>query len=266
MASFMQSWLEKIGRRLAVKLSRPIPGYHPYTPSDYKTLCKTLVAGDVLLVEGDTHLSGTIKYLTQSTWSHAAFYIGDAMPAPTDGSEHPRLIEVLVTEGCIASPLSKYQNYNTRICRAASLTDADRAALVAFMIGKIGLQYDMHNIFDLLRYFFPAPPVPVIWRRQLLSVGSGDPTRAICSSLIAQAYHSINYPILPNITLSGKMGDYARNQIFHIRDHSLFAPRDFDLSPYFEVIKPTIRGGFDHRKVVWGSSAPPQLDAPKTIL
>jgi hypothetical protein len=80
------------------------------------------------------------------------------------------------------------------------------------------------------------------------------------------AYQSINYPILPNITLSGKMGDYAREQIFHIRDHSLYAPRDFDLSPYFEVVKPTIRGGFDHRKLVWDSSAQPQLDAPKTKL
>jgi hypothetical protein len=262
----VQSGLEKIGRRLAEKLSRPIPGYHPYTPSDYKTLCATLVPGDILLVEGDTRLSSTIKYLTQSTWSHAALYVGDAMPAPADGTEKPRLIEVLITEGCIAVPLSKYQNYNTRICRAVSLTDADRATLVAFMIGKIGLQYDMHNIFDLLRYFLPTPPVPTIWRRKMLSIGSGDPTRAICSSLIALAYQSINYPILPNITLSGKMGDYAREQIFHIRDYSLYAPRDFDLSPYFEVVKPTIRGGFDHRKLVWDSTASPQLDAPKTNL
>ena len=32
----------------------------------------TLQPGDVLLVEGNNHISGVIKYLTQSTWSHAA--------------------------------------------------------------------------------------------------------------------------------------------------------------------------------------------------
>ena len=32
--------------------------------------------GDILLVEGNQRVSSAIKYLTQSTWSHAAFYLG----------------------------------------------------------------------------------------------------------------------------------------------------------------------------------------------
>jgi hypothetical protein len=36
-----------------------------------------------------------------------------------------------------------------------------------------------------------------------------------------------------------------------VRHHSLFAPRDFDVSPYFEVIKPTIEAGFDYQSLVW---------------
>ncbi|HEY7458830.1 MAG TPA: lipo-like protein, partial [Xanthobacteraceae bacterium] len=32
---------------------------------------------------------------------------------------------------------------------------------------------------------------------------------------------------------------------------SLFAPRDFDISPYFAIVKPTIEAGFDYRKVGW---------------
>ncbi|MDH5528762.1 MAG: lipo-like protein [Paracoccaceae bacterium] len=253
MGTETETFLDKIGRLLARKLSTQISGYHPYTPSDFHTLCETLLPGDILLIEGDTRISKAIKYLTQSTWSHSAFYIGDALPAPSDGSERPRLIEVMLADGCIAVPLSKYETYNTRICRAANLTDAERAEIVAFMIGKIGLKYDLHNIFDLLRYFFPTPPVPVRWRRRMLAVGSGDPTRAICSSLIAQAFQSIRYPILPNVTVLGEDGDYARREIFHIRHHSLFAPRDFDLSPYFEVVKPTLKKGFDHRSLTWKS-------------
>jgi hypothetical protein len=38
----------------------------------------------------------------------------------------------------------------------------------------------------------------------------------------------------------------------HIRHHSLYTPRDFDLSPYFQIVKPTLVYGFDYKAVVWG--------------
>ena len=251
--------LARLGRRLARKLRADSAGYQPYTPSDFETLCRTLLPGDVLLIEGNERISGAIKYLTQSTWSHAAVFVGDALPKPDDGSERPRLVEVLVGEGCIASPLSKYEKFNTRICRAVGLSDVDREAVVTYMTDRLGLSYDMRNIFDLLRYFFPTPPVPVRWRRRMIAFGSGDPTRAICSSLIAQAFQSIRYPILPTVVIDSNAGDYARNEIYHIRHHSLFAPRDFDLSPFFEVVKPTLVRKFEFRKINWQD--PPQVGA-----
>ena len=91
--------LDRIGRVLAGRLTKRSSGYEPYTPSDYDTLWATLKPGDVLLVEGDQFISASIKYLTQSTWSHAAFYVGHELPRPTDGSERPRLIEVNIGEG-----------------------------------------------------------------------------------------------------------------------------------------------------------------------
>ena len=251
--------LARLGRRLARKLRAESAGYQPYTPSDFETLCRTLLPGDVLLIEGNERISGAIKYLTQSTWSHAAVFVGDALPEPDDGSERPRLVEVLVGEGCIASPLSKYEKFNTRICRAVGLSDVERDAVVTYMTDRLGLSYDMRNIFDLLRYFFPTPPVPVRWRRRMIAFGSGDPTRAICSSLIAQAFQSIRYPILPTVVIDSNAGDYARNEIYHIRHHSLFAPRDFDLSPFFEVVKPTLVRKFEFRKINWQD--PPQVGA-----
>jgi len=39
--------------------------------------------------------------------------------------------------------------------------------------------------------------------------------------------------------------------LLHIRHHSLFAPRDFDISPYFRVVKPTLEIGFDFRALHW---------------
>ena len=124
---------------------------------------------------------------------------------------------------------------------------------------RIGYTYDTRNVIDLARYLFPTPPIPVRWRRHMLSLGSGDPTRAICSSLIAQAFQSVPYPILPEVTRApgraAAASTYSRSEILHIRNHTLFTPRDFDLSPYFAVVKPTLESDFDYRKIVWGSGA-----------
>lgn len=257
MTAKANSLFDRIGRYLARLLETESSGYKPYTPSDPQTLRRTLQTGDILLIEGNQRISSAIKYLTQSTWSHAAFYVGEGFAeglGETNG-EPNELIEVNLGDGCVAVPLSKYKTYNTRICRANGLTQEDRRKVAAFMIGKLGLRYDMRNIFDLLRYFLPAPPVPVRWRRRMIAFGSGDPTRAICSSLIAQAYEAIRYPILPEITLApgraSAQSAYSRREILHIRHHSLFTPRDFDLSPYFAIVKPTLEYGFDYRALEW---------------
>jgi hypothetical protein len=36
----------------------------------------------------------------------------------------------------------------------------------------------------------------------LITLGSGDPSRLICSALIAEAFRAVHYPILPKITLT----------------------------------------------------------------
>ncbi|MFK8033502.1 MAG: lipo-like protein [Hyphomicrobiales bacterium] len=258
--------LDRLGRWVAGRLRSESSGYKPYTPSDTDTLESIMLPGDILLVEGNQKVSAAIKYLTQSTWSHAALYVGNAVDKREPDGERHRLIEVNLGEGCVTTPLSKYSDFNTRICRPVGLVKKDTDRVISYMIKRIGLKYDLKNIFDMLRYFFPTPPVPVRWRRRMLALGSGDPTRAICSTLIAQAFQEVRYPILPRVELvtdhavtrdwRGKHMYYTRREILHIRHHSLFAPRDFDLSPYFAVIKPTIEKGFNYRTLQWGE--PPE--------
>lgn len=244
-----------IGKWLAHFLSKPASHYEPFSVSDLKTLQRVLQPGDVLLVEGNQRISTAIKYLTQSTWSHTALYIGDALEHQTESGQEPRvLLEADIAEGVIAVPLSKYAHFNTRICRAVNLQEEDRNKVITFAVSRLGYRYDLKNLIDLARYLFPMPPVPVRWRRRMLALGSGDPTRAICSALIAQAFHAVKYPILPTITVEEVLdpaGAYIRKEILHIRHHSLFTPRDFDISPYFRVIKPTIETGFDYKTVKW---------------
>jgi hypothetical protein len=246
--------LDWIGRRLARGLTQGSSGYQAFTHADPSALERTLRPGDVLLIAGNRKISVAIKYLTQSTWSHAALDVGDVLDPAAPSQERKCLIEVEVGQGCIAIPLSKYATFNTRICRPIGLSDEECRKVITFMIDRIGLQYDMRNIIDLLRYLLPTPPVPTRWRRRMIALGSGDPTRAICSTLIAQAFRSIRYPILPRIERASQasgLSDYTREEILHIRHHSLFAPCDFDLSPYFQIVKPNLETGFDHRALVW---------------
>src|SRR5262245_19689187 len=143
--------LDWFGRWLARHLRREAPGAEPFVPSDPTALRHTLRPGDVLLVAGSSKLSTAIKYLTQSTWSHAALCVGDALSPNADG-EPLSLVEVTPVDGCVAVPLSKYERFHTRICRPVGLTDGDREDVVRFMVSRIGAQDDMRNIFDLARY------------------------------------------------------------------------------------------------------------------
>lgn len=255
----MSFMLDGIGRMIAHYLEKPAQGYEPFTPSNTEALRATLRPGDVLLVEGNNHISGVIKYLTQSTWSHAALYVGQVGDRTALDGEPLALVEANIGEGVVAAPLSKYFRYHTRICRPTGLTDEDRMRVCAFAAERIGFDYDLKNILDLMRYLFPMP-VPQRWRRRMIALGSGHPTRIICSALIAQAFEYVRYPILPKVTRV--KSEVAREEILEIRHSSLYAPRDFDISPYFEVVKPTLTKGFDYKKVQWADMPhPPYVDA-----
>ena len=244
------------GRWLARYLSQPIEIRGSAPPSDPLHLQHTLQAGDVLLVEGNTRVSTAIKYLAQSTWSHAALCVGWPQPGDERPADHC-LVEADTLEGVRTSSLERYANLHTRICRPHGLNDEDRRALVQAALAQVGHQYDLRNLVDLARYLMPTPPVPTRWRRQLLTLGSGDPTRAICSTLIARAFESIRYPILPLRRREGS-GSHdeghlglIRLRLFEPMHHSLVTPRDFDVSPYFDIIKPTLEAGFDPHDLEW---------------
>lgn len=253
----MNKLLTALGTRIADHLWAPKPQGSLMATVAPELLASALQPGDVLLIEGNTRVSVAIKYLTQSTWSHAALFIGDALPPPAPGEEPRTFIEADLRGGVRAVGLSLYAGLHTRICRPVGLSAHDVQKLIAYAMARLGQQYDLRNVLDLARYLIPTPPVPTRWRRHLIALGSGDPSRAICSTLIAQAFQSLRYPILPNITREGFTDPACENchrDILHIRHHSLYTPRDFDISPYFEVVKPNLRPGFDYRALVWADN------------
>jgi hypothetical protein len=255
---------EWIGQRILRYLSTPSRRYAPFFAPPLNVLRQSLQPGDILLIEGNTRLSAVIKFLTQSTWSHAALYVGDAGKDKTSKGEPDVLLEAYNEVGVVLSPLSKYEQFNTRICRPIGLTDQDRKKIIDYALARVGMQYDNKQILDLARYLFPYPPVPVFLRRRMLAIGSGDPTRAICSTLIAEAFESVHYPILPeNVENAGYgIAPFVRSETDHIRKRGLYTPRDFDISPYFAVIKPVIVNEFNYHTIEWS----PKKSVPVKIV
>lgn len=239
--------LQKLGSHLARFLTRPRPSYEQFSVLSQEQMRQFLKPGDLLLIEGNSRVSTAIKYLTQSTWSHICMFAGEGK----DGTSY--VVEADLVEGVIRSPLTKYIGYNLRICRPVKLTAQDRLASIQYVLNREGHRYDTRNIFDLVRYLMPIPPIPSKYRRRLIAFGSGDPTKAICSTLIAQAFQSVKYPILPQQVqvCQGEAPGHCDEVLLESRHFSHFTPRDFDLSPYFEIVKPTIKNNFDYKKIRW---------------
>jgi len=67
------------GRAIMQLIAKPSRAYEPFTPSAPTALRRSLQPADVLLIEGNQRVSTVIKYMTQSTWSHATLFVGDAL-------------------------------------------------------------------------------------------------------------------------------------------------------------------------------------------
>lgn len=229
-----------LGKALASFLTREIVA-EPTLPVDIASLSKLLHKADVILVEGHLRISMAVKYLTQSTWSHAALYAGN-----------DECIEADVLEGVRRFPIADLASYRIRICRPISLTPADADIVIAHAASRLGVQYDLKHVVDLARYLLPFP-MPSRWRRRALALGSADPSRAICSTLVAESFQSAFYPILPDLppTPHDVATSRSAREIHHIHNTGLFTPRDFDLSPFFHVIKPDMPRPFDHHNLIW---------------
>jgi hypothetical protein len=255
-------------------LTKPRPRYQLLHPNDVGNLRRTVRKGDVILVAGDQRISEVIKYLTQSSWSHAALYVGDELlrrfPARRQSlvdqygieAEH-MIVEALMEGGVIASPLVKYADLNLRICRPRRLRTEDVRRILDEILAQLGYTYDVQNVLDLARYFFPVTLIPPRLRRKALEVGGELTTNVICSSMIGRAFQNVGFPILPSVRPAPHERqswlDWLRRRktyypaLFHRQRETLITPRDFDLSPYFDVVKfnAVELGAFDYKRIRW---------------
>ncbi|MBS0357967.1 MAG: hypothetical protein JSS53_01655 [Proteobacteria bacterium] len=212
--------------------------------SDFEKVQYEIRSCDVLLIEGRSRISEVIKIITQSPWSHAALYIGrlhdienpvlrERIQEFYNGPPNEQLvIESILGRGTIVSPLSNYRQDHIRICRPVGISRQDANQVIAFAISRLGTEYGIRQTLDLARFLFPWSILPKRWRSTLFQHSIGTPTKEICSSMLAEAFSSVKFPILPimKIQADNEVKLFRRNPL-------LYTPSDFDYSPFFEIIK-----------------------------
>ena len=256
----ISSWLMN---RVIDWLNRDIYEHDIAPLTGFERLCEEIRQGDVLLVEGRSRISNVIKAITNSAWTHSALYIGrledikdtelrDKIFQLCKGDPRGQLIiEAMLGEGTVVRPINQYQDENLRICRPKGLSRDDRQKVIAFAVTQLGYEYDVRHLLDLARFLLPYSFFPKRWQSTLFQKNAGYTTRNICSYMMAEAFTSVDFPILPIAT---------RNQdgtlTLHRRNPRLFTPRDFDYSPYFDIIKYPYFGLDDvaaYRQLPWDS-------------
>jgi hypothetical protein len=218
--------------------------YYGLPLTDYERLCDEIRQVDVLLVEGRSRVSEVIKAVTFSPWTHAALYIG-RLDQIRDGALQNRiaeyhrgdpreqlLIEAMLGEGTIITTLSKYKDKHLRICRPRGMARFDRDKVIAYAVSQLGYEYDIRHLLDLYRFLLPYTFIPKRWRSTLFKYNAGQSTKNVCSYMLGQAFGKVDYPILP-VAERINENEYK----LYKSNPRLYCPRDFDYSPYFDIIK-----------------------------
>jgi|688.fasta_scaffold300083_2 hypothetical protein len=209
---------------------------------DFERIRYELRPGDVLLIEGRNRISRFIKKVTQSPWSHAALYVGRLHDIDnhelrekicqhySGSSDNQLVIESLIGKGTIITPLSNYRHDHIRICRPQGLSRKDAQQIIGYAITRLGGMYNIRHVLDLARFLLPWGYFRR-WHSVLFDRTQSQAIYDICSSMIAEAFHSVRFPILPVVK-------HDENGIELVqRNPLLYTPSDFDYSPYFDIIK-----------------------------
>ncbi|MBF0453843.1 MAG: hypothetical protein HQL72_03375 [Magnetococcales bacterium] len=243
-------------------MEKPFEGVPLCNFSRLRTMIKP---GDVVLVEGRSRSSTIIKIATQSPWSHAALSIG-----PLNQIENPQtraliqqhyhgpphrllIIEALMDRGVVVSDLQEmYGRHHLRICRPAGLSAEDTLQVLHFAASQLGLQYDFRHLLDLTRHLLPYPLLPRRWGSRIYADYEAAFDKTVCSSMLARAFMSVSFPIVPLLkrTDEGELILYRRN-------YRIMTPRDFDVSPYFDIVKyPLLSANdlTDYRNLPWDAA------------
>jgi hypothetical protein len=219
MRSLLIRFRARLIHRLVLFLAQPVRQYTSVDAADLHALTMVLRHGDVVLASGRTRAAALVRRLTGSCWAHAAMYVG-----PLEEGPDPRcIVEADIAEGVRAVPLTEFRGQRVLVLRPTGLAPEDRYRLAQWILTHIGDRYDLVHAWALAKTLLHLPlplRVPPV---------SESATRFICSSLLAQAFLLVGYPIAPA---------HVRVRVASAPDLRYVTPRDFASASGFEVIGP----------------------------
>lgn len=232
------SLADRLWQRGIVWLNATPPPTKEYLPYNFAWLEREIRPADVILFAGQSRVSKVIQTVVLSPWTHAALYIGrlNDIRNPkarlwlttyyAGDANEPLVIESLLGQGTIVSPLRSYEHEHLRICRPSGLTWQDSDRVVEFAVEHLGMGYDVRQLLDLARFMFPYAILPRRWRSSLFQHNAGQPTHIVCSSMIARCFQHVHYPVLPLVKTTNAEGNSEIR--FYERNFRLITPSDFD--------------------------------------
>lgn len=169
---------------------------------------------------------------------------------------HHLVIEAFAGKGVVAAPLQKYIDHNIRIARPFGISKSDLRTVIERVINNLGKKYDSKNIIDIALLLLPRWLIPMRKRRITECIGKCNDYQVICSGMVAEAFHSVGYPIVPDLRPQtnhkvSRVNPFGGALVK--RHYSQVLPRDFDLSPNFEIIKFNIiaEKKFKYKSLQW---------------
>lgn len=198
---------------------------------DRAELRSLLQPGDVILVAGKTRFSSLVCRLTRSSWSHVAIYVG---PGHHPDPSHC-IVEADVEAGVRMITLERLADLDIQVVRASRLPETSRQELVHYLLACVGRRYDLDHVLDLARLMLLAPSPLGRWLRPRAMRGA-DPTRAVCSTLVAHALFTAGVslgasPAMARLQLAAK--DSAADLEAAL---DYLVPGDFERLPEFQSV------------------------------
>ena len=212
--------------------------------SQYNNIIDHIRPGDIILSEGNTRSALLIKKMTQSPWTHVSLYLGrlhdiesECMRNKIIEAYNPAPNEQLIFEsffgrGNYIDNIQILKTKHIRLCRPYQISHSDIQHVLNYAINHLGADYNLRHLLDLGRFVFAAKYIPRKWNSTLFEKDDSSAREEICSGIIAKAFMSVHYPILPSFQSTN-----LKHQEFIHRNPKLFIPADFDYSPYFKIIK-----------------------------
>lgn len=191
-----------------------------------------LQPGDVILVAGKTRFASLVCRLTQSTWSHVAIYVG---PGHHPDPAHC-IVEADVEAGVRMITLAGLNDHDIQVVRASRLPETSRQELIDYLLARVGLSYDLPHVIELAKLVLFAPSPLGRWlspRR----MRRADPTRAVCSTLVAHALFTAGVSVGASPVVAARLQHAAKEPQTDLRAAlDYLVPGDFERLPEFVSI------------------------------